>query len=248
MTIAIVIPYYQMPERLGELCAAIRSRVHCTEYDLFVVDNGSGAAYYHDVDDALTICLPVNVRIGLSWQIGLDYARAYSRVYGRNYAAVWCPTTTIRLDGEGDPLAPLLDVMGRDPLAWIVSPAYTADSPASVTEMITTGGQHPRRVRFVEFCAPLLHCDLLEHARFLPDNTYGWGNDLHLCAQARLAGRRVYLHEGSLIYKDQNISYRMGRAPEDEQTREHAADREKNHAMARQYGDRWWDIVFGGAF
>jgi hypothetical protein len=244
--LAIVIPYYQMPERLHELVAAIRARVRCVDYDLFVVDNGSADAYQH-AEEALTICLPANIRVGLSWQIGLDYALAYDQVYGRGYGAVWCPTTTIELRGSGDPLFPLVELLRLDSLAWIVSPAYTADSPASVKEMLTTGGDWPRRVPFVEFCAPLLHVDLLRVARFLPDNTYGWGNDLHLCAQARAHGRRVYLHEGVLIYKDQNISYRMGRAPEEEVARQHAADHEKNKAMERFYGPEWRKTVFGGA-
>jgi hypothetical protein len=244
--IAIVIPYYQMPERLAELCAAIRARVQCTDYDLFVIDNGSAPEYWHREEDALTLCLPVNVRVGLSWQLGLDYARAVGQVYGRSYRAVWCPTTTIQLAGDGDPLAPLLGVMEADPLAWIVSPAYTASSPASVKEMLTTGTGRARRVRFVEFCAPLLHSDLLSVARFLPDSTFGWGNDLHLCAQARQHKKRVYLHEGALIHKDQDVSYRMGRAPEPAHVRQRAADQEMRQALARQYGPRWHDIVFGG--
>jgi hypothetical protein len=247
MTIAIVIPYYQMPERLYDLCQAIRSRVQCAEYDLFVIDNGSDDAYRHDEDDALTICLPANIRVGLSWQLGLDYARAYGRVYGRNYQAVWCPTTTIRLLGDDDPLAPLLEVMETDPLAWIVSPAYTRDSPASVKTMITVGGDWPRRVPYVEFCAPLLHVELLRQVRFLEDTTFGWGNDLHMCAQARRHGKRVYLHEGSLIHKDEGISYQMGRAPEDAELRKETANREMRYALSQEYGRNWAAVVYGGA-
>src|SRR5262245_21513355 len=174
-----------MPERLSELVAAIRERVRCAEYDLFVVDNGSDPAYWHHEEEVFTLCLPINVRVGLSWQLGLDYARAVGQVYGRAYQALWCPTTTIQLAGDGDLVAPLLEVMTHDPAAWIVSPAYTHDSPASIKQMLTTGTGQARRVRFVEFCAPLLHPDLLKVARFLPDSTFGWGNDLHLCAQAR---------------------------------------------------------------
>jgi hypothetical protein len=243
--IAIVIPYYQMPERLHELVAAIRQRVTCVAYDLFVIDNGSDALYQH-TEEELTICLPINIRIGPSWQIGLDYALAYGQVYSRAYEAVWCPTTTIRLAGQGDPLAPLLDAMHADPLAWIVSPAYTPDSPASCKEMLTQGGTQPKRMRWVEFCAPLLHVDLLKEVRFLAGNTYGWGNDLHMCYQARQAGKRVYLHEGSLIYKDEDISYRMRRAEQSALARQQAADQEKQRAMKRAYGERWSELVFGG--
>lgn len=243
--IAIVIPHFNMPERLHALCTAIRQRVRCVAYDLFVVDNGSDPEYYHS-EDALTLCLPANIRVGQSWQLGLDYARAYGRVNERPYQAVWCPTTTIRLQGNSDPLAPLMELMRSDPLAWIVSPAYTHDSPASVKEMISIGSGRPRRMTFVEFCAPLLHVDLLDTARFLPDNTYGWGNDIHMCYQARRQGKHVFLHEGALIYKDQDISYRMGRTGQPALTRQREADREKNRAMERYYGPEWWKIVFGG--
>jgi glycosyltransferase involved in cell wall biosynthesis len=237
--VAAVIVNYNMPERADKLAEYIRA--HCQGVEVILVDNGSDLK---EPAQHTTLKLSTNVQTTNGWLMGLHYADALAVKRGKNWLAYWFLITSAEFSGEGDPLAPMLDLLQREPAAVGVHPAVEAEVIAW-KHLLARGGDQPRRTWMIDNIASLYRAEWFDAiGRFDPDLTFAWGIDLETGYLARKAGRSLYIHEGCTVKKVTDIGYTMQRMNMTAAERRLKAEANMEAVLSAKYSPTWRNMLW----
>lgn len=234
--VAIVIVNYNMPERADALAEYIRAHCGSQDYELILVDNGSDL---QPPAKATTLRLTNNVQTTNGWLMGLHYADALAAVRGTKFFAYWFLITSAEFVGDADPLAPMLDLLRRDPSAVGVHPAVDADVIAW-KHLLPRGNGIPRKAWMIDNIASLYRADWFDGiGRFDPALTYAWGIDLEAGYLARKQGRTLWVDERVTVKKVTDIGYKMQRMGMSAEERRVKAEENMERVLSAKYGPGW---------
>lgn len=233
---AIILPNYNMPWRADALIQYIIDHTE-SPFDLFVIDNGSDMvppARY------TTIWQKPNCQTVCAWLRGLAESDIEAAKRGEPYFAYWIMTTSAEfVEGSGDPLTPIIDFFHANPDAVAMHAALTTDSGSAHRDMMFNRGTgQPRRTFMIDNIASIWRASYLNRiGRYRPEITMGWGVEMEACWKARRDGKTIWIHEGTLIKKIQDIGYiknRMGMTGAD---RARLASAEARRVFVPIYGE-----------
>jgi len=233
--VAAIIVNYNMPERTDALCSYIKVHVKWP-YDLIVVDNGSDPKY---PSEWTTVKLQQNVQTTNGWLCGVAYAKGLASMRKEPYLGYWFMITSAEFVKESkDPLTPIANILLDIPDAVVASPALTKDSTTAHVQMITRGGNDPRRTWLLDNIAALWRADWLDSiGGFPPELTMAWGCDFETCYLARKAGKSIWIHEGTRVKKISDIGYTMDRMGMTAEERGPMAGLEMRNYLVPKYGE-----------
>lgn len=233
--VAVFIANYNMAERADALYEHI-DRHSCWETDIYVVDNCSDLmepSVYTNV-----WIKPRNRQTTAAWLEGLKEAQKN----GKYFAYVFAITSADFPPDAGDPITPMAELLQSNPRAVGVHPALTEDSTTSWEQLITRGGDQPRRTFMIDNIFSMYRADWFDSIGwFDPELRYAWGIDLETGWKARQQGRELYVHEGVRIRKVTNIAYRMERMRMSADERSRLAGQNMAIVLERKYGAMWWN-------
>lgn len=237
MRTAILIPNYNMPERTEALCENIIRRVK-DDYSIIVVDNASDLK---PPASTTAVRLEKNVQTTGAWLKGLEYAKSLKK----KFDYYWFIITSAEFDdGDYDPLAPMVEFMELNPGAVGIHPSLTTDSTTSWKQLITRGGDAPRRTWMIDNIASLYRADWFDSIGwFDPRFIYAWGIDLETCFLARQQERSIWVDERVKMKKITNIGYSMNRMNMSADDRSRLAGENMRLIMREKYGPEWWMMM-----
>jgi hypothetical protein len=235
--VAVFIANYNMPERADALAEFIM-RKSLTPVDVYLVDNAS------DIEppavNTNVWIKPHNKQTTAAWLTGLKAAQKH----GKYFAYVFCITSADFPETTCDPITPLFDLLKENDNAVGVHPALTADSTTSWTQLITRGGNSPRRTWMIDNIFAMYRADWFDSIGwFDPDMRYAWGIDLETCYLARRSGYELYIHEGVQIRKVTNIAYKMERMRMSADERSQKAGENMRFFLEKKYGPDYWQMM-----
>lgn len=237
--VAIILVNYNMPERTDALCDCIVDHVKWP-HSLIVVDNGSDLCR---PSRYTTLRIIGNRQTTGGWLAGLKEADRLVKIHDEPYFAYWFLITSAEFpEGQNiDPLTPLVEALQTIPEAVGIHPALTGDSTTAWQQLLTRGGDQPRRTWMIDNIASLYRADWLDSiGRFDPELIYAWGIDYETCWFARKHGKGLYVHEGVKMRKISNIGYAMNRMNMSADERGQRAGANMADVLSKKYGPNWF--------
>lgn len=238
--IALILTNYNMLEAVDAIAS------HVTNYvkwplDMFIIDNGSNLT---KPSKWSTLCLPNNIQTTRGWDAGFRLSDIVADSHGESYFAYWVMITSLKfLPNSGDVLTPMAELM--------LSDSNIVGVHASLDENSTTAWKHlknrtnaPRQVWMLDNICTLWQADWFNSiGRFDTRMTYAWGVDLETSYLARKQGKRLYVHNEAVVYKETDIGYNMNRMGESADDRRKNAAQQMENILKEKYGDNWSKII-----
>lgn len=232
--VAIIIPNCNTPEFVEELIGHVRRKTaDNSDYDVYVINNGE-PRYFHDKPENYVLSYLVPLGMGTAVIKGINYANRIDK-----YFAYWILTTSMKFTYDEDYLTPMLKVLKVIPDAVMIHPATIGTAWDSLEPSNYDGGI--RGVWGVDSNAVLIRADWYNSVGgYDPELTFGWGSSLELCWKARRDGKRIYVDDRFLMFKDDGVAWDMGRRSESthEEFNEKAS-KQMSEVLSKKYGEEF---------
>ena len=231
--VALILSNYNMPERTDAIVQYLNNNRSGDYVDMFIVDNGSDLkppAYW------TSIHLPKNRQTMGGWLAGWDLARLDTKYYD---AYIFAITSAEIVQGQGDIIQPLLDLMYSADDIVGVHPMLTQDSTTAWNHM-KTGGE----AWMIDNIFAMYQADWFDaQGGFDPRMIYGWGPDLEMAHFARQTNRRLMICDKVQVRKITDIGYTMNRMNMTASERTVKARENMEKIFEKRYGEEWKHIM-----
>lgn len=220
--VAILVLNYNTPHLTDPLAAYLRSVLHYSEKDVYVIDNGSETA-----PQSATHRLPEN----LGFTRGMHEAWRIASSSG-NYAAYWFLNSDVGFEFGDDVLSELVAILFLSDEYAQISPQF--NSPHRFMEKADSAAQ---KVPYLEPTATLIKASTIERIGFWDlDLTHGWGVDYDYGFRVREAGLASILTDRARIVHKEHKSIK------DYSGYVERAASEMHTVLTRKYGRSWEKI------
>lgn len=232
--VAVFIVNYNMPEKADELFEHI-TRYSKWPIDVYLIDNGS------DIKNPArntNVWIKKNIQTCRGWLRGLKEAKKTKIKY---FAYNFLITSTSFCNNE-DPLSLMIEFLIKNKKAVGIHPALSKESTTNWTQLITRGGNKPRRTWMIDNICSIYRADWFDSIHwFDPKLIYAWGIDLETCYLARKNNKSLWVDERIMVTKITNIAYKMKRMNISAQKRSELASKNMMDVLSKRYGENYME-------
>jgi hypothetical protein len=244
--VAILVVSYNYPELTNSLCQGIVERTKGVDYDLYVLENGSGL---DNVSDYMTLWVKDGVRMTRGFNLLKTHADLTAMTKGHQYDAYHLFVNDAKFIDEQDLVSVMYNEMMLIPDCGQINP-YQQNIGYPHLRQNKMNASGARKESFSEIICPMIRAKTWQEIPDLLDNEffYGWGLDYDIPYRLHTSASkwRLYITDTVGIYHQAFTSYR-----EKEKTREKLhlqefvgkARENMNAGFEKKYGADWKRLI-----